>query len=71
MNVQGVSGFLSDVGDVEDMARNAIYILEDEQRLESFKNNAYEVAKKFSMDRILPKYEEMYRRVIRNAAKVL
>ncbi len=71
VNVQGVSGFLSDVGDVEDMAKNAIYILEDEKRLERFKENAFEVAKKFSMDKILPKYEEVYRRVMHNTAKVL
>jgi N-acetyl-alpha-D-glucosaminyl L-malate synthase BshA len=66
VNIHGVTGFLSKVGDVDDMAKNAIYILEDDQRLEEFKKNAYESAHQFSIDKILPKYEEMYRRVIKN-----
>lgn len=66
VNIQGKTGFLSDVGDIEDMAKNAIYILEDEKRLEEFKENAFAYAQKFSIDKILPKYEEMYRKVIKN-----
>ncbi len=66
VNIHGVTGFLSNVGDVDDMAKNAIYILENDQRLEEFKNNAYESAHQFSIDKILPKYEELYRRVIKN-----
>ena len=66
VNVQGVTGFLSDVGDVDDMAKNAIYILEDEERLLKFKNNAFKAAHQFSIEKILPKYEEMYKRVIKN-----
>ncbi len=66
VNIQGVTGFLSDVGDTDDMAKNAIYILEDEKRLDEFKENAYNYAQKFDIDKILPKYEEMYRKVIKN-----
>lgn len=66
VNIQGVTGFLSDVGDTDDMAKNAIYILEDEKRLHEFKENAYNYAQKFDIDKILPKYEEMYRKVIKN-----
>lgn len=66
VNIQGVTGFLSDVGDVDDMAKNAIYILEDEERLMEFKENAYQAAHQFSIEKILPKYEEMYKRVIKN-----
>ncbi len=65
VNVNGVTGFLSNVGDIDDMAKNAIYILEDEGRLQEFKNNAYKSSRQFSIDKILPKYEEMYRRVIK------
>lgn len=64
VNIQGETGFLSDVGDVEDMAKNAIYILESDERLQKFKDSAYESAKRFSIDRILPKYELMYQQVI-------
>ena len=64
LNIQGVTGFLSNVGDVDDMAKHAIYILEDEKRLTQFKNNALEQAKKFDIKIILPIYENLYKRVI-------
>jgi len=61
VNEQGVTGFLSDVGDIEDMAKNALYILEDEQRLQHFKENAFKQAKKFSLEMVLPQYQSIYR----------
>lgn len=64
LNVNGTTGFLSDVGDVEDMAKNAIYILEDCNRIEKFKEAAYEHAKTFDINKILPLYEEYYRTTI-------
>jgi N-acetyl-alpha-D-glucosaminyl L-malate synthase BshA len=64
VNVQGFSGFLSNVGDVEDMAKNAIHILSDEMRLQQFKANAYAQAQKFDMQSILPQYEALYERVL-------
>jgi N-acetyl-alpha-D-glucosaminyl L-malate synthase BshA len=66
VNVQGVSGFMSNVGDVEDMAKNAIYILEDEARLATFKKQAYEQAAKFDISKILPMYEELYNKVLKH-----
>ncbi len=63
VNLHGKTGFLSDVGDVDDMANNAIYILEDVKRLEEFKDRALAFAQKFAIDRILPKYERIYRLV--------
>lgn len=63
VNLDGKTGFLSNVGDTEAMAKNAIYILEDDKRLETFKNNAYLNAKKFIIDEILPEYEDVYRTV--------
>ena len=69
VNEQGVTGFMSDVGDVEDMAKNAIHILEDDRRLRKFKESAYESAHRFSIDKILPKYEAMYNRVIQKGVK--
>lgn len=64
VNVHGFSGMLSNVGDVDDMARNAIAILKDEKTLGKFRNNAFEQAKKFSIEKILPMYEKLYERVI-------
>ena len=64
LNVNGETGFLSDIGDVADMAKNAIYILEDEERLEKFKDAALARAKTFQLSNIMPQYEEYYRNVI-------
>jgi N-acetyl-alpha-D-glucosaminyl L-malate synthase BshA len=63
VNVQGVTGFLSDVGDVQDMAKNAIHILKDKETLREFKLNAWNHSRQFSIDQILPFYEEIYERL--------
>jgi N-acetyl-alpha-D-glucosaminyl L-malate synthase BshA len=60
VNIDGVSGFLSDVGDVQDMVKNAIHILTDEERLKTFKSNARREALKFDLHAIVPKYEAIY-----------
>lgn len=60
VNILGVSGFLSNVGDVEDMTKNAIYILNDENRLKTFKENARIEALKFDLHKIVPQYEAIY-----------
>ncbi|OXA80296.1 N-acetyl-alpha-D-glucosaminyl L-malate synthase BshA [Flavobacterium aquidurense] len=64
VNFEGVSGYLSNVGNVEEMAANAIKILESDEILNQFKANALEVAKKFDIKNILPKYEALYQRAI-------
>lgn len=64
VNKQGVSGYLSDIGNVEEMAENAIKILKDETTLENFKTAAYNEAKNFDIHTILPVYEKLYERVI-------
>jgi len=64
LNLDGVTGFLKDVGDVEGMAEKAIYILEDEARLQTFKEKALARAKEFDLARILPQYESYYAEVI-------
>jgi N-acetyl-alpha-D-glucosaminyl L-malate synthase BshA len=65
VNEHGVSGFLSNVGDVEDMANNTLKILENDETLEQFRNGAYEQAKKFDIHTILPLYENLYNSVIK------
>jgi N-acetyl-alpha-D-glucosaminyl L-malate synthase BshA len=60
VNVQGVSGFLSDVGDVDDMTKNALYILSDKNRLETFKADARKESLKFDLHKIVPQYEAVY-----------
>jgi len=67
LNVQGVTGFMSNVGDVEDMTRNAMYVL-DKNNLPKFKANALARAKEFDITKILPLYERYYEDVIKRAA---
>lgn len=64
VNIHGYSGYMSNVGDVDDMAKNAISILKDDATLATFKANAYAQASKFEMEKILPMYEELYEEVI-------
>jgi len=67
LNIDGVTGFLKDVGDVQGMADSAIYILENKARLETFKENALTRAKEFDLAKILPQYESYYVEVIEKA----
>jgi len=60
VNLHGITGYLSDVGDVEDMASNALKILKDDTTLEEFKENAAKVAQKFDILNVLPLYESIY-----------
>jgi len=64
VNFEGISGYLSNVGNVDEMAANAIKILKDDEVLKQFKENALEVAKKFDIKNILPKYEALYQKAI-------
>lgn len=60
VNVDGVSGYLSNVGDVDDMIKNALAILKDKDTLSRFKKGAKDVSKNFSIDEIVPLYENLY-----------
>jgi N-acetyl-alpha-D-glucosaminyl L-malate synthase BshA len=64
INIHGITGFMSEVGDVEDMGRNAIRILSDEELHQTFRRNALEQAQRFSISHILPKYEALYNRLL-------
>ena len=61
----GVSGYLSEVGDVEDMANKAISILRSDKTLAKFKKQAREVASKFATPNIVPLYEAAYEKAAR------
>ena len=63
LNLHGVTGFLSNIGDIQDMVRNALYILNDEN-LPRFKKAALERAREFDISLILPKYEAVYEGVV-------
>ena len=60
VNKHGVTGFLSDVGDVDNMVENSLKILKDDTTLDQFKENAFNVASDFDITNILPLYEAVY-----------
>jgi len=63
LNVHGKSGLLSPVGDVEDMAKNALIILDD-KNLQGYKDRALARAKEFDLSKILPLYESVYQKAL-------
>lgn len=65
VNKQGVTGYLSEVGDVKEMAQNAIKVLSDPELLQTLKQNAYTEAQKFDLLNILPLYEEVYEKAFK------
>ncbi|MDQ2720819.1 MAG: N-acetyl-alpha-D-glucosaminyl L-malate synthase BshA [Bacteroidota bacterium] len=64
ININGVTGFLSNVGDVDDMSKNIIEILSDEKAFEIMKKNALQQALKFDIKNIVPEYENLYKKVL-------
>lgn len=64
VNINGFSGYLSDVGNTTEMAQNGIKILSDSQLLEQFKKNAQQTAYRFDIHNIIPLYENLYREVL-------
>ncbi|MEN8826369.1 MAG: N-acetyl-alpha-D-glucosaminyl L-malate synthase BshA [Wenyingzhuangia sp.] len=65
VNVHGVTGFLSEVEAVEDMAQNTLKLIESREKLAEFKENSFARAKQFSIDRVLPKYEAIYNSLVK------
>jgi N-acetyl-alpha-D-glucosaminyl L-malate synthase BshA len=67
VNFDGISGYLSNVGDVDSMAENALKILTDDATLAKFRESALSVAQQFDIKNILPLYEELYHEAINNS----
>ncbi len=64
VNIHNKTGFLSDVGNVDEMAENVLKLLNDRKMFNEFKTNAFEQAKRFDIDKILPQYEKIYTQLI-------
>lgn len=60
VNINGKTGFLSDVGNVDEMSANAVKLLTNTKMQAQFKENAFAQAKKFDIEKILPQYEKLY-----------
>jgi len=66
LNRHGVSGLMSNVGDVDEMAKQVFYLIEKEERLMKFKDQARERASAFSLEAVLPLYEKLYDKVLKS-----
>ncbi len=63
VNIEGVTGYLCPVGDIDCMATKAIHLLNDETKLIQFRKNALEQAQRFDIKNILPMYEHFYQKI--------
>lgn len=64
INIQGETGYMSDVGDVASMSKQAISILKDDNVLKSFKEKAAAHARRFDITKVIPVYEKLYQRFL-------
>ncbi len=67
VNIHGETGFLTEIGDVQQMASYAITMLENDEVLNRFRKNALEQARRFDINKILPKYEAYYETILKTA----
>ena len=64
VNIHGVTGYVSKIGDIDDMVANTVKILTDETLHLQMKANALARAKDFSLEKILPMYERYYEKIV-------
>jgi N-acetyl-alpha-D-glucosaminyl L-malate synthase BshA len=62
--LQGETGYMADIGDIEAMSKFALKILQNDEILQTFKTNAAEHAKKYDISNIIPIYEKLYERFL-------
>jgi L-malate glycosyltransferase len=63
-NVHGETGFISNIGDVKDMAKNAMKLLSNDELLNTFRENAFNKSKEYALEKIMPLYESYYIEII-------
>lgn len=68
VNIHGKSGYLSPIGDVDQMIQQGIDILKDDATLAQFKRQAKQEAARFDTRNIVPLYEEIYQLALERAA---
>ncbi len=67
VNIHGKTGFTSDVGDVNQMAKYAIELLENPEKLQTFRDQAFAAAEGFDIEHVLPHYEAYYEYILETA----
>ena len=65
LNINGNSGYTSEIGDINSMASNAIKILSDKSLKKKYRSQAFENAKKYDIKKIIPLYENIYDEAIK------
>lgn len=70
VNIDGVTGYVCEVGDVDTMADRCIELMEDETSLAVFRKNAFMQAQRFDINHILPEYEKYYMDIIERNVSV-
>ncbi len=65
INIEGVTGYLANVGDVQKMSASAIELLSDPEKHARFKQQAFDHACTFAIQNIVPIYEKLYSRFCR------
>jgi len=70
VNKHDISGLLSNVGDIDDMIKNALHILQNEEIFKRFKTNARAEANHFDIHNIVPYYEDVYKSVLHKFSKI-
>ncbi|MBN8862479.1 MAG: N-acetyl-alpha-D-glucosaminyl L-malate synthase BshA [Sphingobacteriales bacterium] len=64
INIDGVTGFMSNIGDVASMSRQALEIIRKDDVLQGFKQRAAIHAKQYDIHNIVPQYEALYSRFL-------
>ena len=67
INIEGETGYMCEIGDIEKMAERTIELLSNEAKLNVFRQNALKQAKRFHIDEILPYYESFYQKIVNKA----
>lgn len=70
LNLNGITGFTCEIGDVEDMIEKSLIVLHDDN-LGRFKEAALSRAKVFDINEIVPMYEQMYQDVLISTEKLV
>ncbi len=68
INIHGETGFMANIGDVNELSRLGIELLKNDERLQYCKQKAKEQAAKFDIHYIVPLYEELYERFVNVSA---
>jgi len=66
VNIDGVTGYMCEVGDIRGMADRCIELLQDDSSLAAFRKNAFIQAGRYDIKQILPQYEDYYTEILNN-----